>query len=375
MKESEIKPLTGAQQKIEEYTNRISTGESKEKIFEGLPPSFKASIEEKLKAREAAKIKDGQDIEKIKQELGIVSKSEDGSLKDSEKVFDKIQPITISQVNENVGIQRRKLDSKNISFKQEGGNVKVFYLTQEWYSKPGKLFEQLVDGKLVKVIVSNDASASHASFEPLTNVYSIGPGAIEEFKKDPEMFLSSIDHEIAHEEYFTLDTKKQSEINDLFLNDRELNTILNKFAKTLYSDPIVVGNETAGQSYLRVHDIKNSTTESLLTLDGQKGLKDARSIVFEINGEKKEIAVGMLITELISYMSSLSIGKEVFEKISDNGKSRREGEDPRYDVVRMCYEYIQKNPAIQEKLKSLKLVGRNKNMEDFFTELLKKETF
>jgi len=373
MENETIGSLTGSQQKIEEYTSRIEGGESKEEIFEGLGPSFRTSIEERLRIREESKVKDNQEIEKLKQELGISTKKGTENPTEAEKIVSEIEPIDISQLNENIGIHRRKIDSKNISFKQDGDRVKVFYLTQEWYSKPGKIVEQIVGDKLIKVIVSNDASSPHASFEPLTNVYSIGPGAMEEFKKDPEMFLSSIDHEISHEEYFSLDTKRQSEINDLFLNDRELKSLLSKFAKALYTDPIIIGNETAGENYLHVHDIKNPTTESLLTSDGQKGLKDSRSIVFEINGQKKEVMVGLLITELISYMSSLSISEKLFDKIADNGKEKRGGKDPRYDVVLMCFDYIQNNPSIKEKLSNLKLTGRNKEMEDFFTGLLQKE--
>lgn len=40
--------LPGAEQKIEEYVNRIKNGESKDLIFQGLPESFKSAIEKKL---------------------------------------------------------------------------------------------------------------------------------------------------------------------------------------------------------------------------------------------------------------------------------------------------------------------------------------
>ena len=40
--------LPGAEQKIEEYVNRIKNGESKDSIFQGLPESFKSVIEKKL---------------------------------------------------------------------------------------------------------------------------------------------------------------------------------------------------------------------------------------------------------------------------------------------------------------------------------------
>ena len=40
--------LPGAEQKIEEYVNRIKNGESKDSIFQGLPESFKSGIEKRL---------------------------------------------------------------------------------------------------------------------------------------------------------------------------------------------------------------------------------------------------------------------------------------------------------------------------------------
>lgn len=44
----ENKPLTGGDQKIEEYVSRIKNGESKDSIFQGLPESFKSGIEKRL---------------------------------------------------------------------------------------------------------------------------------------------------------------------------------------------------------------------------------------------------------------------------------------------------------------------------------------
>ena len=42
------KPLTGGEQKIEEYVNRIKNGESKDSIFQDLPESFKSGVEKRL---------------------------------------------------------------------------------------------------------------------------------------------------------------------------------------------------------------------------------------------------------------------------------------------------------------------------------------
>lgn len=48
MESMENKPLTGGEEKVEEYVQRIQNGESKEFLFQGLPESFKSSIEKRL---------------------------------------------------------------------------------------------------------------------------------------------------------------------------------------------------------------------------------------------------------------------------------------------------------------------------------------
>lgn len=53
---------TGAEQKINEYVNRIRAGESKESIFQGLPDSFKGGIEKKLNTPPDEVKKDRVDI-------------------------------------------------------------------------------------------------------------------------------------------------------------------------------------------------------------------------------------------------------------------------------------------------------------------------
>ncbi len=57
------KPLTGGEQKVEEYVQRIKSGESKDSIFQDLPESFKTSIENKLK--ETTEEKSGYGINDI----------------------------------------------------------------------------------------------------------------------------------------------------------------------------------------------------------------------------------------------------------------------------------------------------------------------
>jgi hypothetical protein len=57
------KSLPGAEQKIEEYVNRIKKGESKDSIFQGLPESFKSGIEKRL--NETSEEKPEQEISEI----------------------------------------------------------------------------------------------------------------------------------------------------------------------------------------------------------------------------------------------------------------------------------------------------------------------
>jgi hypothetical protein len=61
-------PLSGSQQKIEEYVNRIKDGESKDSIFKDLPESFKSSIDAKLDASTEEKQIESEDEKTKRQE-------------------------------------------------------------------------------------------------------------------------------------------------------------------------------------------------------------------------------------------------------------------------------------------------------------------
>ncbi len=67
------KPLTGGEQKIEEYVNRIKSGESKDSIFQDLPESFKSSVEKRLAEQvgEKRKVEDEKKIKEIRGNLGL----------------------------------------------------------------------------------------------------------------------------------------------------------------------------------------------------------------------------------------------------------------------------------------------------------------
>ena len=335
------------------------------KIDETLEQYRKEREESWQKKLEQQKAKDQEELKEVRRSIGLEPETKEAE-KDGEVV-----PIEIAKINENSGIERRKIDSKNISFQQDGEKVKIIYAGREWYSKDGQFYEKTVGDKTIKVIFANENSDLHASYEPLTDVYTIGQKAKAEFEKDPEMFLSSINHEMAHDEYFSLGGKQQEEINNMFLQDVGLQNHLRKFVATLYADKLKVGANTAGENYLRDHDVNNDVIkQNTLTPEGQKGLKDARSMAFDFNGQRKEVFVGLPITELISYMSSLEISQEVFDKVVENAKMVRGGEDPRYTVIKSCYDYIKSNSQIYDKLKEAKVLGRKQEVEQVFADLL-----
>ena len=282
-----VERLTGTLGKVQEYDERIRAVRAGKPIKttdkeDSLLASFKSFVKQDWS--------EDFDMNRFQKE------------REARKRIDEIKPIDITQINENSGIERGKFDSKQISFKQEGEFVKRFYAGQPWGSFEGNLIEQVIQGKKIRIIVMNKASDAHASFEPFSDTYTIGTKAREEFEKDPEMFLASMNHEVSHDEFFSLNEETQRKVGDLFLQDPGLKDILKKFSTTIYTDKFIFNEkETGGQHYLMVHDVNNkATNETTLSLEGQKGLKDVRSIVFEIGGEKKEVFVGLLITELIS---------------------------------------------------------------------------
>jgi hypothetical protein len=62
--------ISGSEQKIKEYVDRIRAGESKESIFEGLPNSFKTAIEQKNSQLENEK-SSAEQLADVRKKLGI----------------------------------------------------------------------------------------------------------------------------------------------------------------------------------------------------------------------------------------------------------------------------------------------------------------
>ncbi len=279
--------------------------------------------------------------------------SDDNSLdSDIERRALKIEPLVVRGVKENPDIQRRTANPNSITYDQNGEVIDVKYGNADWYKIKGKAAVGSVNGENKKFIFASSGGGD-ASYEPLTDRYTIGPHAVELFKQDPEMFMSAFLHEAGHDKYFSLSEVQQRGLNDLILQNPQLRDALFRFGATLYTDKQVIEGSEAGENYLKVHSVDNDTTrQTTISPDGQKGLKDTRSLLMNINGQQREVFAGLLITEFVSYMSTLQMGRELFDRTSGVGRTRRGGEDPRYDAIFLGFNRMQANPQTKAEFDS-----------------------
>jgi hypothetical protein len=276
----------------------------------------------------------------------------------SEAVEPESGVVEFEAINENKNIARSPHDQNIISAEQRGDSINYKYGAADWFQFKGRLAEQEINGEKVRIAINTETPA-HAAYQPMRGDYEMGAGAIAEYRQDPDMFYSSVNHEAAHKEYFNLIGADQKELTDLFLSNSELNQLLRQFAEALYGDRMPFGNTTGGEQYLGVHDIKNAETAGLIVSEGQRGIKDDRSAVFELNGQSHEILLGLLVTELVSLTSSLQMGDDVFKKVSEKGKNLRGGKDPRYDVARKVFDRIRGDSNLKKKFDSFGLFKNN----------------
>lgn len=129
------KPLTGGEQKIEEYVNRIKGGEPKDLIFEGLPEVFKSGIEKRL--AELVEGKTEQEMSEIPpQYRGLDSETLDFA-KEQRKVEDenKIKEI------------RKRLDSTADLESKDSDNLEKQVEVTLQNTEPGFSGEIIVNGE------------------------------------------------------------------------------------------------------------------------------------------------------------------------------------------------------------------------------------
>ena len=148
----------------------------------------------------------------------------------------------------------------------------------------------------------------------------------------------------------SLSEAKQRELNDLILKTPLLRDALFRFGAALYSDKLVVNGKEAGAYYLKDHSVSNEAARNIAISpsDNQKGVKDARSLVFDFNGQPQEVFAGLLITEFMSYMSTLEMSRQLFDRYVVGTRALRGGQDPRYDAIFLGFKRLQLDPQINQ---------------------------
>ncbi len=163
--------LSGSEQKIQEYVNRIQGGESKDSIFEGLSESFKVGIDNKL-----TELKDGQEsieiqqpsnqdndqmkIEELKNKLGIKKTS---TCEDSDQ---KKPPINYIDITIDDDFMHKNL-MPNGGLRMKGGqanwNGEVDLMRYTISEKLSSMYRVIAEDKVEKFNKGQEKTYQHES--------------------------------------------------------------------------------------------------------------------------------------------------------------------------------------------------------------------
>lgn len=259
----------------------------------------------------------------------------------------KKELFSISEVRENPDMPVREWNQNECSLRQDGDEISVMYSGQEIERLKGRLLEMDTLAFKGNVVLSYDNTIGGLSYDPRKDLYLLGKEGIDLIDSNPELIAVGLTHEASHDKYFSLDEASQVEIGRMFLRGATMRKFLAEFAETLYLDPRLINDGvTAGESYLNAQDATAQNSREKLTDDTQIGLKDSTTIVLSIDGEKKEVFLGMLVSELIAYMASVVVGEEAHKAVIEKGKGLRSGTDNRFDIAKKTYQYITADPTI-----------------------------
>jgi len=118
---------TGGEQKIKEYINRIKNGEPKDKILEGLPPSFADAIE---KGSKIDNMKNNythlENLQQTKKTESGRKEREDSDNKKIEEIRKELGINDIDKKNNNIEKYNISLPNINEIIKNGGGQLEVF---------------------------------------------------------------------------------------------------------------------------------------------------------------------------------------------------------------------------------------------------------
>jgi len=263
------------------------------------------------------------------------------------------------KINENKELKGRNIDSKKVVLHQTSNKVQIKYDGVNWYSVDG----ELLANTSLKILLNKSKNAPYASFEPIKDAYTISSEAIHDLVVDKDNFLTAMMHEIGHDNYLSLTESQQKDLNDLFINDPGMKQNFMDFLQALYGDKQIInsGGLTAGEAYLNAHDVDIlENHNNLLASEGQKGLKDKRSMEIQINGQKRRVFIGAATTEFLSYMSAYEVNENAFDKAKTKANLRRGEIDQRYEVVKRTKEYLDANQNVKDKISGYKIFDKEK---------------
>jgi hypothetical protein len=274
-----------------------------------------------------------------------------------------IEPLNVTTIRENPIIEKQTIDRSAVTLASQGDKVIVRYGGRDWYTIDGRMKTGIINGQSKNFVFMNSGGGD-AEYNPVPDTYNIGVKGLERFRSDPDLFTSGLLHEAGHDRYMSLTQAQQRSLNDIFLQNPMLRDSLFKFGAAFYGDGkgVVVedGKTVAGQRYLDAHTVKEGKVNANITNnDGEKGIKDTRTLVFNWDGQTREVYASSLITEYISYMSQLEMSREVFDKFTSVGKTTRGGKDLRMDALFLGFKRLQADPQLRQAFESFGIFKDN----------------
>lgn len=176
------KPLSTGDQKIEEYINRIKSGESKESIFQGLPKTFKLGIEKRLASdvlKSRRVIDDQKKANAIREKLGLPLQEvrQEGSLPSDKNTENKngLDKPNYERIANNIPIDEKKpLKPEGIG-PILGGNM---FGENDHPTLAGQIIAKSIYDKLVQRL-----GGKPFTVESVEKVIQSGKEDLEDFKK------------------------------------------------------------------------------------------------------------------------------------------------------------------------------------------------
>jgi hypothetical protein len=201
----EKEPLSGSEQKIQEYINRIKAGESKDSILQDLPPSFIAGIEAGISepekpsetkednfiiseadkesielANKERYIKDQKRIEELRGELGIIDKHREI------KIVEGIPINYVEIVIDDEFMQKNLMPDGNLRMKggQANWNGKVDLMKYVISKDISPEYRKIAEEKIEKKNATQEKTYQHESHHIKNRENGLTPHMIAENQRE-----------------------------------------------------------------------------------------------------------------------------------------------------------------------------------------------